>query len=126
MKRNIYLILAGAINLFTAFIHTFVGQNDLVAPLLDSELNQQIKTEWLSVWHIITVTLFVSSFYLLQQEIRPSKISAKQVIRLIGILYTLFSSVFIICSLVMGTFAPQWILLMPIGILAFLGAHRII
>ncbi len=124
MKRNIYLIIAGVINLFTAFIHVIAGQFDLVDPLIESALNQQIKTEWLSVWHIITVTLFLSAFYLLRQGIKPSKNDTKQLIQFIGFLYTLYAFVFVICSLFMSKFAPQWILLLPIGILAILGATK--
>ncbi len=115
-----YWIIAGTINLFTALLHTFGGQIDLVNPLLDSNLNIQSKTEWLGVWHIVTVILFVSSYYLIKYGLNKIN-SSLQVIQLIGILYLLFSFAFIISSLYTTEFAPQWILLLPIGVLSLIG-----
>ncbi len=119
-NKNIYWIIAGIINSFTALLHIIGGQLDLVNPLLTSNLNLQTKTEWLGAWHIVTVILIVSSYYLLKYGLNTLQKRNSDVIQLIGILYILFSITFIISSLFMKTFAPQWILLLPIGVLSLI------
>ena len=124
MKKNVYWIIAGGINAFTAFVHVVGGQITLVRPLLESGLTQQEKTEWLSAWHLITVVLFLTSFYLLKFGIYSSKNENIQTTKFIGYLYILFAVVFIICSVLTLTFAPQWILLLPVGILTLIGTRK--
>ena len=63
-KKNIFWIIAAILNLLTAFVHTIGGQLDLVNPLLKSDLSEQAKTEWLGVWHMITIFLFATTYYL--------------------------------------------------------------
>ena len=125
-KKNIYWMIAGALCFFTALVHLIGGQLDLVNPLLDANLTNQAKTEWLSVWHGITTILFLSAFYLFKYGLNPKENQNLDVLQLIGILFILFSIVFIICSLWMKIFAPQWILLLPIGLLALKKEQRII
>ncbi|MEM8528698.1 MAG: hypothetical protein AAGG68_28950 [Bacteroidota bacterium] len=119
-SRNSYWIVAGIINSFTALLHLISGQIDLVNPLLGSNLSIQLKTEWLGAWHIVTAILFVSSYYLIKYGLNKTSRNS-EVIQLIGILYLLFSFVFILSSLYMTVFAPQWILLLPIGVLSLIG-----
>ncbi len=125
-KKNNYWIIAGAISGFTAVVHLIGGQLTLVDPLLDSNLSGQVKTEWLSAWHIVTFTLFLTAYYLLKYGMNPEKNSNVEVARLIGILYLLFSVSFILSSLAMNIFAPQWILLLPIGLLTLAGRKKLI
>ncbi len=125
-KKNNYWMIAGILCLFTAFVHLIGGQLDLVNPLLESNLTAQAKTEWLAVWHVITVILFLSAYYLIKSGLNPMKNQNSDVLQLIGILFILFSIVFIVSSLWMKIFAPQWILLLPIGLLALKKEQRII
>ena len=121
-KRNTYLLIAGILNLATAIIHLWGGQMDLINPLMESGLDIQIRTELLGVWHIVSVILFGSAYILIQQGLR--KMPNPQLTRIIGWAYILFALVFILSSLFTLTFAPQWILLLPIGLLAILGAKK--
>lgn len=123
MQRNNFWIIAGGINLLTALLHTFGGQLDLVNPLLNSELLDQTKAEWVGGWHMITIVLFLSSYVLLRNGIKAS-FSQSESIRLIGILYLLFSFPSIIASIVFGVFAPQFVLLLPVGFFALYGVKR--
>ena len=59
--KNTYLIIAGVLTLFTAFLHLIGGQIDLINPLFKSNLENQIQTELLGVWHMVTIILFASS-----------------------------------------------------------------
>lgn len=122
-SKNSYLIIAGIINLFTAFLHTIGGQLSLVDPMVASNLNLQVKAELVAAWHLITIVLFASSLVLLKQGFTSSG-SRSAVVGSIGYLYTLFALTFIVVSVVYGVFAPQWILLLPIGVLAFWGDRK--
>ena len=114
--KNKPLIIAGALNLFTALVHTIGGQLDLVNPLLKSNLSAQATTEWTGAWHMVTVMLFASSYYLLRNSF--GKAPDNGVIHFIGILYMLFALAFLASSVVLQVFTPQWVILLPIGILA--------
>ncbi len=124
-KKNTYWMVAGALCFFTALVHLIGGQLDLVNPLLEANLTDQAKTEWLGVWHGITAILFLSAFYLFKYGLNPMGNQNLDVLQLIGILFILFSIVFIVSSLWMKIFAPQWILLLPIGLLALKKDQRI-
>jgi len=120
--RNYHLITAGIINLFTALLHTIGGQLDLINPMLSSSLNISEKTQLLGVWHMVTVILFSSSLLLLYYAFNKKD---RILIRVIGYLYILLSIPFIVISLLYGTLVPQWILLLPIGILSILGVKKV-
>lgn len=121
--KNIYLISAGILNVSTSFIHILAGQSSLVDPLIVSDLNLQLKTEWVAVWHMVTIMLLASSWILLNQGFVATPTRSPLVLA-IGYLYIFFASDFIVVSLAYGMFAPQWILLLPIGLLAILGSRQ--
>ncbi|MEM6805666.1 MAG: hypothetical protein AAF696_29985 [Bacteroidota bacterium] len=121
-KRNTYLLIAGILNLATAMIHLFAGQIDLIHPLMESELDIQIRTELLGAWHIVSVVLLGSSYMLIRQGL--GSLQNQLLSKTIAWAYILFSIVFILSSLYTHTFAPQWILLLPIGILVLLGVKH--
>lgn len=121
---KIYWKIAGCINLFTAIVHTVGGQIDLVTPLLNSHLQTQTKAEWLGGWHLITVMLFLTSFWLLKMGFSTKKSPSEDVLKLIGYFYIMGSVSFIISSIYFNVLAPQWIILLPIGILTLLGINK--
>lgn len=123
-KMNYYWLIAGIINSLTALIHTFGGQIDLVNPLLKSNLNDQSKAEWLGVWHMITILLFITSYLILKNSLIAAQARKIQTITSIGYLYILFSIPFIVTSFYFSLLAPQWILLLPIGLLLLFGIKR--
>lgn len=121
MKRNYYWLIAGVINLFTALLHTIGGQMDLVSPLQKSDMTNQAKAEWFGVWHMVTIILFASSFLILRSFLRKTQ---SETLGYFGYLYILLSIPFIISSLLNGFLVPQWILLLPIGLLILIGQKR--
>ncbi|MEM7035368.1 MAG: hypothetical protein AAF570_00235 [Bacteroidota bacterium] len=128
-RKNIYLLIAGLVNLFTAFVHLLAGQSDLVSPLLESNLTLQARTEWLGAWHMISIILFASALYLLRAGLvgnrgQQQKSEHAPICIAIGVVYILISLPHAIASLAMWTFAPQWILLLPIGVLTLMGLRR--
>jgi len=123
--KNTFLIISGLINLFTFLLHVIGGQISLINPLLDSNLELQIKTELLGVWHMATIILFVTSIILLYLGFKQNKKLNIQLLSFIGYLYILFSIPFIIISIIYGLLVPQWILLLPIGVLTIFGIKKI-
>jgi len=122
-KINIYWLIAGVLNLFTAFLHTVGGQIDLINPMLKTTLEDEVKTQLLGVWHMVTITLFLSTIIILLVVFK-NKIFNNKTLILIGYLYILFSIPFIIVGIIYSILVPQWILLLPIGILLLIGNKR--
>lgn len=123
--KNIFWIVTGLLNLFTAFIHVIGGQITLINPILKSELTNQIQTEMLGVWHAITVILFASSIAFLGYGFANTKNTRTELIAFLSYLYIAFSIAFIFSSIHGRILAPQWILLLPIGLLGLLGIHKL-
>ncbi|SEJ82656.1 hypothetical protein SAMN05192553_1215 [Cyclobacterium xiamenense] len=121
--KKIYIKIAGIVNLITALIHSVAGQMDLVNPLINSNLEVQQKAEWVGVWHIVTVLLFATSYLFLKVGFDKAKMPNSSNLKAFGITYILIGIPFIISSIYYSVLAPQWILLMPIGILLLIG-HR--
>lgn len=119
-KKRIYWIIAGLVNLFTAFLHAIGGQISLVNPLSQSGLTDQEKAEWFGCWHMITIILFATSFLILKNGIKKIAVGQIEIIK-IGYLYIAFSVSFIVASSTYQLLAPQFILLLPIGLLILLG-----
>ena len=119
--KTIYLKIAGILSLFTALLHTIGGQLTDVNPLLKSNLDNLPKTEILGVWQMVTITLFATSFIWLYFAYNRKEKLNIELLKFISYLYILYGLGFIIISLFQGVFAPQWILLLPNGILGILG-----
>jgi hypothetical protein len=122
--KNRYIKIAGIMNLFTAFLHLIGGQIDLVNPLLDSSITTQQKGELTGAWHIVTILLFFTAFIILQSGFKNKDLQNSQQLKSLAIFYILSGVPFIAISVWLGIFAPQWILLMPIGILLLLGLQK--
>ncbi|WP_338815624.1 hypothetical protein V9L05_21495 (plasmid) [Bernardetia sp. Wsw4-3y2] len=121
--KNIFWLLAGILNLFTALLHTFGGQVGLINPLLSSNLDNQVQTEFLGVWHMITLFLFFTSAVFIKNYFAPKE-ECRAIIQFISYVYFLFSISFIAVSFMNQLLAPQWTLLLPIGILGLIGVKK--
>jgi len=121
-NTNKYWLTASVLAFTTAIIHLYQGQLDLINPLLESELSSQIKTELLGVWHMISLLLLATAGVYLFFAIKnlPSSIT----LCLLSNLYFAFGLVFIGVSLFTGNFAPQFILLIPIGFFGLIGIKK--
>ncbi len=123
--KNKLWIWAGIVNLLGALVHTILGQTTLVDPMLSSNMPHQPMSEMLAVWHMVTVALFLTSFYLIRSGLGRTNRPTQDTVEFISYFYVLASVVFIIVSVVQQILAPQWILLLPISILGFLGLKKI-
>ncbi|MDN3617335.1 hypothetical protein ACFFUS_22290 [Vibrio gallaecicus] len=123
---NIWIFSSGLLALFTTLVHVFAGQIDPVRPFLKSKLDDIPKATLLACWHLVSVTLFVSSLMLLYVGWYGID-SLYFLIQSLGFLYILYASVFVAVGLYffgskVFVKLPQWILLLPIGLLAIYGA----
>lgn len=81
----------------------------------DSNMNDQQKVEWLGAWHMITVLLAFIAFKLFQQS--KKTVQNIELLRSIELLCYLFAFAFIVASIWMQQFAPQWTLFVVLGFL---------
>ncbi len=118
------LIIAAFINLAVAVIHTFIGESDIIAPLLATDAPDTVRWTLHSAWHMISVVLYLSSFTLFYVSRKDkSNPSSKILPNYIGIQYIVLAMVFVVTSFVYGIFFPQIVMLAPIGILALLAGR---
>lgn len=117
--KNISLKIASLLSLLTAFVHLIPGQIDLVNPLIKSNLSDQKIGEWIGVWHIVTIVLFMVSYILIKNAFFNKQINF-ELIKPIGILFILMGIPFVISSVYFNILAPQFIVLIPTGILILL------
>lgn len=123
-RKNYYLLIDGIINLFTALLHSIGGQISLVAPLQKSNLINQVKAEWLGAWHMVTIILFTTSYLLIKNGLDKMENKQTEIVKHIGYLYIIFTLPSIITSIMYALLAPQWIILLPIGLLAYFGTKK--
>lgn len=123
---NTLIFLAGVICLFTSIVHIFAGQVDPVRPFLKSDLPDIPKATLLGCWHMVSAILVISGFAL--SYIGWFNLSSFQNL-VVGIScsFIIFSLVFIAVGWHFFKFQtfiklPQWILLLPIGVLGLIGA----
>lgn len=123
---NYWFFSAGILSTLTAAIHIFAGQVDPVRPFLKSDLADTPKATLLACWHmvsaflIISAGVFIYAGWINSQELRLAVLG-------VSIIYSVFASVFIAVGWYFFqrfTFykLPQWVLLLPIGILGGIGA----
>ncbi|MEO1712766.1 MAG: hypothetical protein AAFU60_05465 [Bacteroidota bacterium] len=122
-NKNIYWLIAGIWQLGVAVLHLWGGQLTLVDPLLASDLATQVQAEWLGAWHMVTLYLFSTGFYLVRMGLQPRQYHL-QLAGALGWLMVLMGLPFIGASLFLGVLAPQWVLLKPVGLLTLWGNRR--
>lgn len=122
--KSYYLLFAGLINLGTAILHVIGGQISLIQPLLKADLETQVKAELLGAWHMVTLILLYTSYVILRNYVKKIDFNQIVLLRFIGYLYVGFGLPSIITSFFYGLLAPQWILLIPIGIFILIGIRK--
>ena len=115
-------MIAGVIAAITFFIHLILGQSTLINPMMESDLGTLVKTEFLAVWHMISVILLATAVLYIVYSIK--NIPSSVMICLLSNLYLVFGVVFILAGIYNNVFILQWILLLPIGILGLVGIKK--
>lgn len=125
---NRWLAGAGALGIFTAFVHWVAGGMTVLNPFLEAAVAPDVKATLHAGWHMVTVLLFTSGAALLAAAFakRPG---AAWLARFLGVQYLGHGAVFLAVAWLgrdaVGPWAlPQWALLLPVGALALAGARR--
>ena len=119
---NRFWFTAGIINVIATIMHLIMGYLDPLLPLTQTGLNDVSMATLFAVWTMATLVMLVSSFNLVYIGIYPHKAGAKELALLWGGLYVAFALVFVIVNVSYAFFSlPQWVLLLPIGLLALYG-----
>jgi hypothetical protein len=118
------LLFAALINLAVAAVHIVIGEMEIVAPLSASDAPELVQATLHAAWHMISVVLVLSSIALL----RASRVDgggrhAGALPTYIGIQYMALALVFVVASYMYSQFFIQILMLLPIGVLAFLAGR---
>jgi hypothetical protein len=132
MRPNTILSIAGYLAAFTAAVHTFAGTYEVHAPLLTSTLPEPLALLLYACWHLVTVALCLSAWALLRPPTPRTLQSQALLSGAIGILWASFGIVFVAVALLLGEslstllVLPQWVLLLPVGALAWFGSRKLL
>lgn len=129
---NRFLFVSSILAVFTACVHFFVGTAEISAPLLNSSLALELKFLLYACWHLVSCVLFFSAGAFLISALPRHREAAYSLALFVSWLWLAFGAIFIVVGLVgaHGTLLfklPQWILLLPVGVLGLLGcasSHR--
>lgn len=121
--ENKYLFSAGILMILIAILHLVGGQITLVDPMIDSNMIQQEKVEWLGAWHCISILLFYFGYVLLKNGKKQST-KQTELIKFIAYMCLLFSISFIGSSIFLQKHAPQYILFIPMAVILYFGLKK--
>jgi hypothetical protein len=132
MRPKTILTIAGYLAAFTAAVHTFAGTYEVHGPLLNSTMPKALALLLYACWHLVTATLCLSAWALLRSP-ESWTVQTKAVLAgAIGILWLSFGVVFVSVTLLFGDspatllVLPQWVLLLPVGALAWFGSRKLL
>lgn len=117
-----WFVLAGISGVFTALVHTFVGQRLVVQPLLDAPKFDHISrfTNYYC-WHIVAIVLFSMGALFFIAATHPQMVE-------LAWLTTLYATALVIWRLVMiathtlkPKHFPQWALILPTAVFGWAG-----
>ncbi len=132
MSSNRLLPFAGYLAAFTAAVHTLFGTYEVHAPLMNSALPKPLVLLLYACWHLVTATLCLSAWALLKPP-EPRTVQSQAVLAgAIGIAWFSFGVVFVVVAVLFGEslatllVLPQWALLLPVGVLAWVGSRKLL
>lgn len=126
---NTWLLSAGAFGFFTTALHIFGGQITLIRPFLQTDLAPDIKGCLLVCWHVVSAYLLLTSCLYLYAGLHQPP-GFELLLNALSGFYVLFAVLFIVIG---WTFfsarvfykLPQWVLLLPIGVMGLLGTGAV-
>ncbi|MER7496443.1 hypothetical protein OQI_29485 [Streptomyces pharetrae CZA14] len=121
---NGWLLAAGGVAAVTTLIHATAGGRSVVRPLLGSAVAAEPRRTLHVVWHMVTADLLLSSIALLALAFAAAPSTA--LVLFIAAQYLAYAAVFLTVTLAADwprplLQLPQWMLLLPVGVLALIG-----
>lgn len=124
---NRLLLIAALLAGFTAAVHIFAGGADVAAPLLASSMAGEPKLTLYAVWHMASVALAMSAAALFIGSLPRHAHSARYLVLFVSALWCAFGVVFLTVVAIQPESGwllklPQWVLLLPVGLLGLWAA----
>ncbi|MFF4322799.1 hypothetical protein [Streptomyces sp. NPDC001568] len=124
---NGWLLAAGITALGVAAVHVVGGHRDVVRPLLSCGLADEPKRVLHAVWHMVSADLALSGLALLFLSLTRGTPGTGLVAWLVAAHFIAYAAAFLVVTLSVGwprplLRLPQWILLLPVAVLAAAGA----
>ncbi len=124
---SIVLLAASILGFATAGIHIVSGHKNPLMPMLSADFAPGAKRQMHAVWHMVTAILLSTSAALGYLGLSDRGEGAELLAGFIGLNYLVFAGVFIGLAVRLGAKKwlfrlSQWTLLLPIGVLACIGA----
>ncbi|MFI6423408.1 hypothetical protein ACIBG6_39305 [Streptomyces sp. NPDC050842] len=124
---NGWLLAAGTTAVGVAAVHIVGGRRDVVRPLLSSGLADEPKRVLHAVWHMVSVDLVLSGLVLLYLSLTDGTPGTSLVAWFVAAHFVAYAAAFLVVTLSVGwprplLRLPQWILLLPVAVLAVAGA----
>ena len=121
---NWIVISSGILAFITAGVHIVAGGKEVARPLLAAPMDETVKLTMYACWHLVSVSLLLSSFALLVNGF--GFLDSPPMVAFISALWLLYGIVFIVVNYCIASLPslfrlPQWILLFPVGLLGLLG-----
>lgn len=128
---NIYAVVAGVLALFAAIGHLTIGKKQFLSPMMNAEFDSLAKKVMQSVFHYISVFLFLTAYILIMPGVRGANcvIDPTPVFGFIGVNYLLFAIAQIIVAFrakisLLKMF--QWIFWILISAFSFMAANAVV
>jgi len=126
---NRTLLFTAILAAFTAAVHIFVGTPEIQKPLLQSALPQEVSLLLYTCWHLVSVTLSLSAAAFFVSARANLAGSSRNMVKFVSYMWLCFGFVFVAVALIhsgvlMLLKLPQWILLLPVGVLGLWGCSN--
>ena len=123
---NHLILLSGSLCLLTALLHIFLGHQDPIKPFMKLEYPKDSKAMFLASWHMVSVTLVISTIFSLYIGWVDNPdfygIVVFSSILQIGFGLVLLGTGWYYYGSKTMNKLPQWILLISIGLLGLIGS----
>ena len=90
---NVYAVIAGVLALFASIGHLTIGKKQFLLPMMNADFDKLAKKVMQSVFHYISIFLFLSAYMLIMPGIRGENcmIDPTPLFAFIGMNYLLFT-----------------------------------
>ncbi|MFF3017316.1 hypothetical protein [Streptomyces sp. NPDC057939] len=124
---NGWLLAAGITAFGVAVAHVVGGHRDVVRPLLTCGLADEPKRVLHAVWHMVSVDLLLSAAVLIHLALADGTSATGAMAWFVAAHFVAYAIAFLVVTLSVGWTKPllrlpQWMLLLPVAVLAAAGA----
>ena len=126
---NAWWFTAGVLGGLAAGVHAVGGHFDPLRPFLQTPLAPVPKATMHAAWHMVTVALTLAAAALIFLGVAPTTPGAAWLSAFVGAHFVAWGAICLALTLRISTpkrvFAlPQWTILLPIGVLSWVGAAQ--